>query len=80
MLSIATGAQSCWSKTILPAELIGLSVKRLLDTGTSKRFVGEGVVITAKLTFEGKPTRVSMASDKLIASVLGKVCRNFSAR
>ena len=47
LLSIAAGAQSCLSSTIIPAELNGLPVKSLLDTGASESFVNEAVVRSA---------------------------------
>ena len=76
LLSIAAGAPSCLSPTIIPAELNGLPVKSLLDTGASESFVNDAVVRSAKLEVQGRPSRVSMASDKLTARVVGKVCSN----
>ena len=76
LLFIAAGVPSCSSPTIIPAELNGLPVKSLLDTRASESFVYEGVVRNAKLEVQGRPSRVSMASDELTAPVVGKVCSN----
>ena len=76
LLSIAAGAPSCLSPTIIPVELNGLPVKSLLDTGASESFVNETVVRSAKLEVQGRPSRVSMASDKLTGRIVGKVCSN----
>ena len=76
LLSIAAGAPSCLSSTIMPAKLNGLPDKSLLDTGASKSFVNKAVARSAKLEIQGRPSRVSTASDKLTARVVGKVCSN----
>ena len=76
LLSIAAGAPSCVSPTVLPAKLNGLPVKSLLDTGASESFVNEEIAKNAKLVLQGRPSRVSMASDNLSAPVIGKVCSN----
>ena len=77
LLSIAGGAPSCLSPTVLPAKLNGLPVKSLWDTGASESFVNEAIAKNAKLVLQGRPSRVSMAYDNLIAPVIGKVCNNF---
>ena len=76
LLSIAAGAPSCLSPTVLPAKLNGLPVKSLLDTGASESFVNEEIAKNAKLVLQGRPSRVSMASNNLSAPVIGKVCSN----
>ena len=50
--------------------------KSLLDTGASESFVNEAVARSAKLEVQGRPSRVSMAFDKLTSPVVGKVCSN----
>ena len=76
LLSIAAGAPSCLNSTIIPTELNELPVKSLLDTGASERFVNEALVRGVKLEVQERPSRVSMAFDKLTARVVGKVCSN----
>ena len=79
-LSVIAGAPSCLNETILPAKLNGIEIKGLLDTGASESFVNETVAKSAKLQVYGKPSRVCMASDQLIAPILGKVCTSLSVQ
>ena len=74
LLSVVAGAPACLSQTVLSVKVNGIELKGLLDTGASESFVNEGIAEIAKLHLEGKPSRVSMASDKLMAPTLGKVC------
>ena len=80
LLSVIAGAPFCLNKTILPAKLIGIEVKSLLVTDASESFVNETVTKSAELHVHGKPSRVSMAFDQLIASVLDKVCSKLSVQ
>ena len=70
LLSAAAGAPTSSSQTILPAKLNGLPVQSLLDAGASESFVNENVAKTAKLKICGRLSRVSLASDKLVALLL----------
>ena len=80
LLSVIAGAPSCLNKTTLPAKLNEIEIKGLLDTGASERFVKETVAKSAKLQVYGKPSRVCMASDQLVAPILDKVCTSLSVQ
>ena len=80
LLSVVAGAPACLSQTVLSVKVNGIELKGLLDTGASESFVNEGIAEIAKLHHEGKPSRVSMASDKLMAPTLGKVCTNLKVQ
>ena len=73
LLSVVAGVPACLSQTVLSVKVNGIELKGLLDTGASESFVNEGIAEIAKLHLEGKPSRVSMASDNLMAPTFGKV-------
>ena len=59
--------------TIVTSEINDTEVDCLLHTGASGNFMSEDTAKSTKVKLYGKPFKVSMATNKLSANVLGQV-------
>ena len=59
--------------TTVTSEINDTEVDCLLDTGASRNFMSKDTAKSTKVKLYGKPFKVSMATNKLIANVLGQV-------
>ena len=61
------------SCTTVTSEINNTEVDCLLDTGASGNFMSEDTAKSTKMKLHGKPFKVSMATNKLSANLLGQV-------